>query len=293
MDYKGKIMKKLLAFVALFYASISLSGCMFFEPQKPQTSAEIAARKAWVAELNQYAIDLRYVYGKKTGWIDFSHVFPYSQETARWTAVNLWAQFEAEKGNSTPYFWTRGMIFRRICDPRFTDLSPDKYFAVTYEQAMGVYGQNFASTARTYVIKKGLSRELKEQIAYSIFMDVSYAFEQQQGIFPYAVGLGNAKSSYSTEDLPSNVLGFFAVTRGGAKDKYGVWKYIKKHADLVSSDEAKKLKAKGFKKDKNKSAVPILYHEGGKNYLPIFDTPILAEGQYYANIDNIKICGGL
>ncbi len=272
---------------------LSVSGCSILEGSKPQTAEEIATRNAWVKELNQYAIDLRYVYGKKTGWIDFSHTFPYRTEVKRWTAVNLWEQFKTEEGSSNPDFWQRGMTFNRVCDKRFPDLSPQKYFAITYEQAMGVYGQNFASTRRTYIIKKGLSYKLKEQVAYSIFMDVSYAFERQQGMFPYSVGIGNAASSFSTEDLPSNALGFFAVTRGGAKDKYGVWKYIKKHAELVPASEAKKLMKKGFKKDVNKKPQPILYHEGPRSHLSIFDTPTLAEGEYYANIDNIKTCGGL
>ncbi len=282
-------MKKLLAFLCLLF----LSSCAFLEKQQPKTAKEIASRNAWLDELNKYAIDLRYVYGKKTGWLDFSHVFPYNMEVKKWTAVNLWAQFEAEKGNSTPYFWERGMIFRRVCDKRFSDLSPKNYFAVTYEQAMGVYGQNFAATTRTYVIKKGLSAKVKEQVAYSIFMDVSYAFESQQGMFPYAVGIGNAASSFSTEDLPSNAFGFFAVTRGGAKNKYDVWRYIKKHAQLVSVDEAQRLMKKGFKKHINKTPQPILYHKAAKNYLSFFDTKTLPEGQYYINIDNIKICGGL
>ncbi len=282
-------MKKLFAFLSLLY----LSSCAFLEKQEPKTPEEMAERNAWVKELNQYAIDLRYVYGKKTGWLDFSHVFPYNMDVKKWTAVNLWAQFEAEKGDSTPYFWTRGMIFRRICDERFTDISPKNYFAVTYEQAMGVYGQNFAATTRTYIVKKGLKPQLKEQVAYSIYMDVSYAFERQQGMFPYAVGIGNAASSFSTEDLPSNAFGFFAVTRGGAKNKYDVWDYIKKHAELVSADEAKKLMEKGFKKEINKTPYPFLYHEGSKGYLSFFDTEVLPEGQYYVNIDNIKICGGV
>ncbi len=282
-------MKKSFAFAALLF----LSACSIFQSTKPKTPQEIAVRNAWVKELNQYAIDLRYVYGKRTGWIDFSHVFPYGSEVKKWTAINLWQQFETEDGSSNPDFWQRGMIFRNICDSRFTDLSPKKYFAVSYEQAMGVYGQNFASTYRTYVVKKGLSRHLKEQVAYSIFMDVSYAFERQQGMIPYSIGIGNAASSFSTEDLPSNVLGFFAATRGGAKDKYDVWKYIKENAELVPASEAKKLMKKGFKKDKNKKPQPILYHGGPHNYLPIFDTPTLAEGKYYINIDNIKTCGGL
>lgn len=278
-------MKKIIGFFAL----LSLSACVFSTQQAAQTPQQQSAREVWVNELNQYAIDLRYVYGKKTGWLDFSHAFPYHTNVKKWTALNIWAQFEAEKGNSTPDFWDH-LITRKICDPRFPDINPQNYFAVTYEQAMGVYGQNFAGVQNTYLVKKHLPPKIKEQVAYSIYMDVSYEFEDLQGTFPYAIGIGNSASSYSTEDLSSNAIGFFAVSRGGAKDKYGVWKYIKHNADLVPVAEAKKIQKVGFKQQPNKNVAPILYHQGQKQHLAIFDTPILKEGKYFINVKNLKKC---
>lgn len=266
-----------------------LSACVIPTQQGQKTPAEIAQRKAWMDELNKYAIDLRYVYGKKTGWIDFSHAFPYHTEVKKWTAYNIWQQFKKEEGNSSPDFWNHFLV-RKICDSRFKDLTSKNYFPITHEQAMGVYGQNFAASREAYIVRKHLPAKIKEQVAFSIFMDVSYEFEKLQGTFPYAIGIGNSASSFSTEDLPSNAIGFFAVSRGGAKDKYGVWKYLKEYGEIVPVAEARKLKKLGFKKDLNHKVQPILYHQGKKEYLSIFDTPILAEGQYYINVKHLKQC---
>ncbi len=287
--------------LAIISSSLLFSGCTLLSSQSMQENipAHAPTRETWLADLNQYAIDLNFVYGKRTGWIDFSHAFPYGAESKpHYTALNIWRQFQREKGFQEKDIWDH-LLVRNFCDQSFRPTS-NNYFAISYSQAMGVKGINVAGIENTYLIKKGLPKDIKEQVAYSIFMDVSYKFERLQGMPPYSLGRtsltkGNADSSYSIEDLPSNVIGFFAVTRGGATDKYGVWQYIKEHAQLVPVAEAKNIKEnKGFKSGDyrfNKLPIPILYHDNvTEKPLDVFYTPILAEGEYYINVDHIKHC---
>ncbi len=274
--------------------TLMLSGCILPMQQSSPSSEDKQVRQAWVAELEQYALDLKFVYGKRTGWIDFSHAFPYgAEDKPHVTALNIWRQFQQEKGIKEEEFWDH-ILIRNFCDQSFRP-TKDDYFAITYGQAMGVKGMNFAGIKNAYLIKKNLPDNIKEQVAYSIFMDVSYQFEHLQGTLPYSFGPKIASSSFSIEDLPSNAIGFFAVTRGGATDKYGVWRYIKRHAKLVTATEAQTImNKKGFKSGNNKFnklPIPTLLHDHiTEKPLDIFYTPILTEGEYYINLDNIPRC---
>ncbi len=284
-------MRQLLLMISLIFF---LSGCIIPIQKTELSGQEQQQRKAWVAELEQYAIDLKFVYGKRTGWIDFSHAFPYhAEKNPQWTALNIWRQFQQEQGAGEDEFWDH-ILVENFCDQSFRP-TKDDYFAITYGQSMGIKGINIVGIKNSYLIKKNLPNDIKEQVAYSIFMDVSYKFERLQGMPPYAFGPKIKSSSYSIEDLPSNVIGFFAITRGGATDKYGVWRYIKQHAQLVSAQEAKAIKEnKGLKSGDfryNKLPVPILLHDNiNQKPLDIFYTPILAEGKYYINLEHIPRC---
>lgn len=60
---------------------------------------------------------------------------------------------------------------------------------------------------------KWLTREQKESVALTIFLDVSRSFEEHQGSTDYLHG-----SSYHEEDLFSNVIGFYRAVRGLDKE---------------------------------------------------------------------------
>jgi hypothetical protein len=80
---------------------------------------------------------------------------------------------------------------------------------VTYRQDMGksVFGQVIRTgETRQYFVRLGLSNVDKEAVALAIFRQVSYAFEQYQGS-------RFLDSSFSAEDLVSNLLGFYGVLR--------------------------------------------------------------------------------
>jgi hypothetical protein len=73
----------------------------------------------------------------------------------------------------------------------------------------------YANHQREYLVRHGLTMEQRRAVALAIFMEVSLGFERMQGRFPY--GLVSGDSSFSQEDLVSNVIGFYiavgAVTK--------------------------------------------------------------------------------
>ena len=91
------------------------------------------------------------------------------------------------------------------------------------------------STVRHWVVRKGLSAEARERVGLSIFMAASLGFEALQGRFPFSIASG--ASSFSPEDLVSNLIGFYAAFRGvprqaemrrlcgevGVAESYKVW----------------------------------------------------------------------
>lgn len=69
---------------------------------------------------------------------------------------------------------------------------------------------------REYVVRHRLGELQKRAVALKIFMEVSLGFERMQGKFPF--GLVSGDSSFSREDLVSNLVGFYiavgTVTKG-------------------------------------------------------------------------------
>jgi len=70
-----------------------------------------------------------------------------------------------------------------------------------------------ADVERSYVVASGLSTHAKERVAVSILMDVSRAFETLQGSFPYRMSSNCADSSFSQEDLVSNLVSLHTLLR--------------------------------------------------------------------------------
>jgi hypothetical protein len=111
-------------------------------------------------------------------------------------AQSLWDQILAETGEKVSWTGIKG-------------------FRVTYRQDMrkrlGVWLS--AGVERSYVVASGLSRPTKESVAVAILMDVSRAFETLQGSFPYRMSSNCADSSFSQEDLVSNLISLHTLLR--------------------------------------------------------------------------------
>ncbi|MCS7026604.1 MAG: hypothetical protein NZV14_17545 [Bryobacteraceae bacterium] len=137
----------------------------------------------------------RLIYTCHCGWIDKGHANPRRTSRPHVGALALWDQFLKESGERSEF---------------------DDGFQVIYTQDMGKFGFTLGVT-RSYFVRRGLSIPERESIALAIFMEVSGAFEDLQGQFPSIVpGLGRvADSSYSQEDLISNLLGFYKAVRPG------------------------------------------------------------------------------
>jgi hypothetical protein len=69
------------------------------------------------------------------------------------------------------------------------------------------------STLRHWVVKKGLPSAEREGVALGIFMNATMEFEGLQGSFPFSVVSGGT-SSFSIEDVISNVIGFYGAFKG-------------------------------------------------------------------------------
>ena len=122
------------------------------------------------------------IYTKKCGWVDLGHANPEG-------ATKLWNDIKSEKGVSTT----------------------DGYFKVSYSQKMGNKHIK-VGIQKKYDIKKGLSLKDKKSVALAIFLDVSKNFEAMQGnwIFKHFTN-----SSFSAEDLVSNLIGFYRAVEPG------------------------------------------------------------------------------
>lgn len=135
------------------------------------------------------------VYTCNCGWFDTGHANPKSHHP-NVGAESLWSQIRAESGRSSLKAGESG-------------------FKVTYIQDMRKWYVT-AAEERSYFVKRGLSTAQKESVALTIFMEVSVGFENLQGSFPWSWVSSNSKdSSFSEEDLVSNLIGFYVAVRRG------------------------------------------------------------------------------
>ena len=139
---------------------------------------------------NRSDIPKRLIYTCKCGWVDKGHANPKSFRPYQ-GAESLWQQLKSEKGQASKKSNVRG-------------------FKVIYRQEMATIFVVRISKGVTkeYFVKKGLSEDKKRAIGLHIFMNVSEAFESLQGEIPYR---WRTDSSFSAEDLISNLIGFYNV----------------------------------------------------------------------------------
>lgn len=131
----------------------------------------------------------RLIYTCNCGWIDKGHANSASPREFV-GASSLWEQIDQESGRTTTW--------------------PFEGHRVTYQQDMyrRVLGVRLGVIQRSdFLVASGLDRDQKESVALGIFLEVSMEFEALQW------WTGAPSSSFSEEDLVSNLLGFYSVVR--------------------------------------------------------------------------------
>jgi len=128
------------------------------------------------------------VYSCNCGWIDWSH--------ASAGVVNFWPAIEKERG-------------------RRSRLGPGFRVQAQMTHAKEWRGIRVSSgVAKSFYVRLGLSRREKESVALGIFLEIALRFEAFQGEWPYS---WFTTSSFSEEDLTSDILGFYRSVRGVTK----------------------------------------------------------------------------
>lgn len=128
----------------------------------------------------------RLVYTCNCGWIDVGHLTSSARPHA--SAMYLWHDILNERGLT-------------IGNQR------DRH-VIGYKQRMARLGMA-SEYFRAYWIKRGLTITQKKSVALSIFMEVSYGFENLQRTMSLFTDSG-----FSEEDLVSNLVGFYIQTSG-------------------------------------------------------------------------------
>ncbi|CAA0183155.1 exported hypothetical protein [Tenacibaculum maritimum] len=122
------------------------------------------------------------VFTKKYGWVDMRHAFANTNRPNPYIgAENLWRQLKNPPTSSQIY---------------------QGYYSVNYKQDVVRAGISIG-IERQYLVRPGLTLEQRKSVALAIFQDVSIAFESLQSLHP------TSTSSFSPEDLPSNMLSFY------------------------------------------------------------------------------------
>lgn len=175
-------------------------------------------------------IDGRLVYTCNCGWVDKGHA--NSKATRPHVgAASLWDQLTREQGMKSE--------------------AEDGYL-VMYTQDMGkiIVGVPFMlGSTGMYFVKRGLSRDRKEQVALAIFMEISQRFEGMQESLSWLTDSG-----FSEEDLVSDLIGFYIAVRPGV-DYLGKCQPVSKEASLKVWDDSGAVGA-----NKNKTFEPKFHN---------------------------------
>jgi hypothetical protein len=174
-------------------------------------------------------------YTCRCGWVDWGHALPGS-------ALELKKQLDAERTS-----WP-GLGNMRV------RLNGQPAFVLVYGQGMGG-GPIRVSTERHWIVRKGLPPWQREQVGLGIFMSASHIFETLQGSFPFSVVTDS--SSFSAEDLVSNLIGFYSAFRGVNQDA------MRRLCGEVSVDASYQVwdghVPRGLHTYRNRSYKPILF----------------------------------
>ena len=127
----------------------------------------------------------RLIYTCNCGWVDKGHANSKSTRP-HYGVESLWRQIQNKSGTRTSW--------------------PFKGYLVVYGQDMRKFGVGVAYEGK-YLVAQQLSLQQMESVALGIFLEVSFGFEALQW------WTGAPGSSFSEEDLVSNLLGFYSVVR--------------------------------------------------------------------------------
>lgn len=134
----------------------------------------------------------RVSYTCRCGWVDWGHALPGA-------AAALKRMTDTETSD-----W-----------PRLSDVPVDfqghPAYILDFGLRMGA-GPIGVSPRNHWVVRKGLDQLQKQRVALGIYMAASHEFERLQGSFPFSLVTGG--SSYSAEDLVSNLIGFARAYNG-------------------------------------------------------------------------------
>lgn len=197
-------------------------------------------------------------YWSNLGWVDWGHANP-AEARRLIDAVNK----AADEPDGRPVPWV----------PIQTD---------TWISAhMGSSPYPFTGYDYYYRVKHGLDAQQRKEVALAIWMDLAQRFEKNQGDFLH-VHIAQTNSSFSQEDLPSDVIGFYMAINGwkdrdAVKDENGLGKSM--GVFLLPEDGAKFLQHMGDlgdDKNKNKTFTPCDHNMEIADYLndPQFKTPL-------------------
>lgn len=131
----------------------------------------------------------RLSYTCRCGWVDWGHALPEGAKTLK-------TQMEAELAE--------GPLLGQM--KVFLEGAPA--YILSYGQGMGTRRIR-VDAMRHWIVRKGLSLAQRHSVALAIFMQASMDFEDLQGRFPFSIKTAN--SSYSMEDLVSNLISFHAA----------------------------------------------------------------------------------
>lgn len=164
------------------------------------------------------------VYTKKCGWIDLGHARPEN-------AKRLLDEFKKKPKHRIPN---------------------KNYFAVDFYMQMQK-GVMSSGVRKVYAVRRDLTPSQENQVALTIFLDVSHSFERYQQMWPYSFF---TQSGYSVEDLVSNLVGFYRALHPKPS-------YINK-CDPTSKEFAQEIWKKhgSVETTKNRRAKPLLFHKG-------------------------------
>jgi hypothetical protein len=175
------------------------------------------------------------IYTRKCGWVDLGHANPQG-------ALELWLKVQA--GND----------------------SAGSHHELAYSQMMGKPWFKVGVIHR-YRVKSGLCESDLKTVALSIFMAVSLDFEGMQGNFVFR---NLTDSSFSAEDLVSNLIGFYRAVEAD-KDYITLCEPVSKQEALYVWDKFGEVG-----QNKNRTFGPYLYptsptSRGGPMCVPLPD----------------------
>lgn len=157
----------------------------------------------------------RLIYTCNCGWIDRGHAFesttrPFVGADQLWSNI-LWERGPRTIFNSEAVHCTNSGLFSFSCSL----VDPQDAYGLVYRQDMGAslkVTTVYVGSEAAYVVRTGLTRAQKISVALAIFQEITVRFEKLQGSLPWSLRTG--PSSFSEEDLVSNLLGFYTAVTG-------------------------------------------------------------------------------